>query len=1300
MPRIALVAHNGRYVQAGPDGTIQAVGRTRGPAETFELVDAGPGRVGLRAASGRYVRVRADGVLVADAVVLLGPETFRLNPLANGRIGLRSPNGTYVSVGQGDGATLVVSQTRPGAWETFRMETPGRDPRSGVAAPVLIVAPANGRQGQPVPLPIALVNPDPRQLRLDGAVEISGVPAAFEVLPGQPGREHAPGFLQWTVALADLADVQLVPRRDAGGGFPTGGFAVGVCATGRTGHGDLHTALQFLDVTVVPDAGNLRVVMDPLPAMTVIDSSGDFTLFHRPLGPDKAVVFQVSGAQDARLGLFARPGDGTPAYEVRIGGQSDSRAVITRDTERASAPAPDALNPNSAVGSTWTRVDGALSTVAANALGDVWGVLDDGSGAAVRAGGAWQPVGGAFRQVAVGLGSVWGLAWDGSVSVRTGVTPDTPGGSAWVTAPVDVLRVHQISAGLRGQLWGSGAQGQVVVRTGISDATPAGTDWQPVDSPGLVRVSCCGLSVWGVGRDDTVWFRTGVSEATPTGTGWTQVPGPLRQVAVSATGRVWALDPDGRLHVRVGVTAADLMGTGWQAVGGGPQLRQVTCTAAGGWAVDTADAVWFRRGAEAPTFWADARNGLVRLGHGAVVGEDVIVQWQDPAPVEVERVGVRTQGGPPAHWALSLPGSVPLGARIIDSTRRPGIPLQVVGTGGDQPGPAHLTIGDGAFPPGDGPGLTLAVLDRATLARRSQATYDTRNRADERARLARDLDGLGDDRIVCIWSSGGMGTDPLLADALRRCGANAGVRTLAAGGWSYALVGIPGRGESTGFEDVRTPPEGRPAEVRLLWHDGVLERDPGVPWQSSAPLQGSWRPSHVLLSGLPTGASLSAGQRLATAADGTTVWSVPAPEVEGLAVTMPAGTPSAGGASHGTAVQATFSAQISATLTLGPADIEASASATSEHLAEFGSDGLNAWASAQTTNTAGARVGAEFSGGHTIVLTAAAAATAGAGGTGGIGERTRFPCPVCDGSGKVDGPGSGTSPCPRCGGTGVLEAPGARLHLYAGALLEASVSVSVGVQITHDVTASGTLDARAKAGAQVVGDLEVYAGSGRFGGKASGETFVGAGVEASIEGRVRAYGSSVGGSGGVQSSGIAGVEGGGTAVWDDGKLTLGAKGGLAVMLFGIDADVEITVDSGPLRSVVVTGWDRYGTVAVTYLINGGPDAIRWAQGAGATLALGADGLVQLGAGGAYLGDVLQQDVGGPFTTFGVGAGDFVLDAGVTVGTAFSQAGEVIGDFLTGTGTAVTNGLDDVAHHLSDIGGTIESGIRDIFDFHI
>ena len=39
-------------------------------------------------------------------------------------------------------------------------------------------------------------------------------------------------------------------------------------------------------------------------------------------------------------------------------------------------------------------------------------------------------------------------------------------------------------------------------------------------------------------------------------------------------------------------------------------------------------------------FWADAANGLVRLGTGSTVGQNVLMQWQDPNPYVVDHVGL------------------------------------------------------------------------------------------------------------------------------------------------------------------------------------------------------------------------------------------------------------------------------------------------------------------------------------------------------------------------------------------------------------------------------------------------------------------------------------------------------------------------------------------------------------------------------------------------------------------------------------------------------------------------------------
>ena len=58
--------------------------------------------------------------------------------------------------------------------------------------------------------------------------------------------------------------------------------------------------------------------------------------------------------------------------------------------------------------------------------------------------------------------------------------------------------------------------------------------------------------------------------------------------------------------------------------------------------------------------WADARGGLVRLGRGDVVGKHVIVEWQDPAPLDVESLGLMTGWGASGKWL----------AKSIDSSKQ------------------------------------------------------------------------------------------------------------------------------------------------------------------------------------------------------------------------------------------------------------------------------------------------------------------------------------------------------------------------------------------------------------------------------------------------------------------------------------------------------------------------------------------------------------------------------------------------------------------------------------------------------
>ena len=58
-------------------------------------------------------------------------------------------------------------------------------------------------------------------------------------------------------------------------------------------------------------------------------------------------------------------------------------------------------------------------------------------------------------------------------------------------------------------------------------------------------------------------------------------------------------------------------------------------------------------------FWADAKDGLVRLGKGNVGGQDVILEWQDPHPLDVESMGLMTGWGARGKWrAIKTPSVV------------------------------------------------------------------------------------------------------------------------------------------------------------------------------------------------------------------------------------------------------------------------------------------------------------------------------------------------------------------------------------------------------------------------------------------------------------------------------------------------------------------------------------------------------------------------------------------------------------------------------------------------------------------
>ena len=57
-------------------------------------------------------------------------------------------------------------------------------------------------------------------------------------------------------------------------------------------------------------------------------------------------------------------------------------------------------------------------------------------------------------------------------------------------------------------------------------------------------------------------------------------------------------------------------------------------------------------GNEYRPFWAQALNGMVRFGTGHIIGQNVIVQWQDPSPIIPNYVGFTTGWGSSGDWII------------------------------------------------------------------------------------------------------------------------------------------------------------------------------------------------------------------------------------------------------------------------------------------------------------------------------------------------------------------------------------------------------------------------------------------------------------------------------------------------------------------------------------------------------------------------------------------------------------------------------------------------------------------------
>ena len=49
-------------------------------------------------------------------------------------------------------------------------------------------------------------------------------------------------------------------------------------------------------------------------------------------------------------------------------------------------------------------------------------------------------------------------------------------------------------------------------------------------------------------------------------------------------------------------------------------------------------------------FWADAKDGLIRFGRGNIIGNDIVLSWQDNQPHDTSYVGFMTGWGSSGTW--------------------------------------------------------------------------------------------------------------------------------------------------------------------------------------------------------------------------------------------------------------------------------------------------------------------------------------------------------------------------------------------------------------------------------------------------------------------------------------------------------------------------------------------------------------------------------------------------------------------------------------------------------------------------
>jgi hypothetical protein len=124
----ALLAHNGKFVTARPDGKLDANSSHVRGWEKFELLDLGDGKVALGTYHDTYISAFDGGgdVLNNKAPHIKNWETFKIIRLDGNKVAFQTYNGKhYINVAlHEDSKKLTAKAPHIRGWETFTLVKP------------------------------------------------------------------------------------------------------------------------------------------------------------------------------------------------------------------------------------------------------------------------------------------------------------------------------------------------------------------------------------------------------------------------------------------------------------------------------------------------------------------------------------------------------------------------------------------------------------------------------------------------------------------------------------------------------------------------------------------------------------------------------------------------------------------------------------------------------------------------------------------------------------------------------------------------------------------------------------------------------------------------------------------------------------------------------------------------------------------------------------------------------------------------------------------------------------------------